>query len=67
MNSDRSALEKLSIVYSHIGVHLYFCTYIYIYIYIYIYMFVGLIAQRTDDNDYYIGKWMQSGKLIGDK
>jgi hypothetical protein len=30
-------------------------------------MFVGLIAQTTDDNDYYIGKWMQSGKLIGDK
>jgi len=42
MNSDRSALEKLNIVYSHIGVHLY--------------MFVGLIAQTTDDNDYYIGK-----------
>jgi len=37
------------------------------FIYIYVYMFVGLIAQTTDDNDYYIGKWMQSGKLIGDK
>jgi hypothetical protein len=30
-------------------------------------MFVDLIAQANDDNDYYIGKWMQSGKLIEDK
>jgi hypothetical protein len=30
-------------------------------------MFVGLIVQMMDDNDYDIGKWMQSGKLIGDK
>ncbi len=46
MNSDRSTLEKLNIVYSHIGVHLY----------IYTHMFVDLIAQANDDNDYYIGK-----------
>ena len=33
----------------------------------YICIFVSLIAPTKDDNDYYIGKWMQSGKLIEDK
>jgi hypothetical protein len=42
MNSDRSILEKLNIVYSHIDVHLY--------------MFVVLIVETMDDNDYDIGK-----------
>jgi hypothetical protein len=52
-SSDRLTLDELNIVYSHIGVHLY--------------VLVVLIVQTTDDNDYDIGKWMQSGKLIGDK
>jgi hypothetical protein len=34
---------------------------------VHLYMFVVLIVETMDDNDYDIGKWMQSGKLIEEK